>query len=517
MLAHRSSTEDLIWSKIGLVFHSYCPELGSRCLCCVDATKWVCLQRQVSPSPFALAFLSITAKLLSRRFVDSMDSTNKIDLAGHYEDVDSVSKAPVIAQTTIRDSRMTAAILAENPRPFRKSFLNLYVCIFVGYLCSATNGFDANTFGGLTAMTSFTDYFGITPTNEGLVAAFYVIGNVAGSFFAGPCADMYGRRVGMAIGSAICIVGAVLQAAGTGMGMLMAGRFVLGFGAVLVQTSGPAYVVEMAYPKYRGQLTGGYQACFFLGTIVSTWLEYGLSYLDTTQTFVWRVPMAVQGVPSVLVLATVWLIPESPRWYVGNDMVDKARDVLVKYHGDGNPDSLVVALELEEMLEVINLEGSNKRWWDFRELFSDRAARYRIFLVTCIAWFGQLDLPPTSYYFPLMAKTAGITSSQTQLLLNALQTPIMMCAALCGLYFIGLFDRRPLLMISSAGMSASVIVITACTANQAGRPAVGGTGIAFIYVFLVVFAFAWVGALLRSLPRISLTSFIDTNAISVSV
>jgi len=41
-------------------------------------------------------------------------------------------------------------------------------------------------------------------------------------------------------------------------------------------------------------------------------------------------------------------------------------------------------------------------------------------------------------------------------------------------------------------MSASVAIITACTANQAGNPAVGGTGVAFLYVFLVVFAFAWV-------------------------
>lgn len=100
-----------------------------------------------------------------------------------------------------------------------------------------------------------------------------------------------------------------------------------------------------------------------------------------------------------------------------------------------------------------------------------------------------------------MAATAGITDSRTQLLLNALQTPIMMCAALCGLYFIGRIDRRPLLMFSSAGMSASVAIITACTANQAGKPTVGGAGIAFLYVFLVVFAFAWVRLILLRTPH----------------
>ena len=76
--------------------------------------------------------------------------------------------------------------------------------------------------------------------------------------------------------------------------------------------------------------------------------------------------------------------------------------MLVKYHGDGDPNSEVVALELEEMQAVISHSGADKRFWDIRGLFNSRAARYRTFLVVCIAWFAQLDLPLTSYYFPLM-------------------------------------------------------------------------------------------------------------------
>lgn len=167
-------------------------------------------------------------------------------------------------------------------------------------------------------MPGFIDYFGINKNNQGLVAALYVIGNVAGSFVAGPCSDKYGRRAGMAIGSIICIIGAVAQTAAQNLSALEAGRFVLGIGAVIVQTAGPSYVVEMAYPKYRGQLTGGYQACFFLGTIVSTWLEYGLYFCKTSSSFVWRVPLAVQATPSLTILCFVWMIPESPRWQVGS-------------------------------------------------------------------------------------------------------------------------------------------------------------------------------------------------------
>ena len=94
-----------------------------------------------------------------------------------------------------------------------------------------------------------------------------------------------------------------------------------------------------------------------------------------------------------------------PDRYVGQGQVDKAKAILVKYHGDGDPGSAIVALEMKEMLEVISAQGSDKRWWDFRGLFNSRSARYRTFLVSCIALFGTLDLPPTSYYLPLMGES----------------------------------------------------------------------------------------------------------------
>lgn len=67
----------------------------------------------------------------------------------------------------------------------------------------------------------------------------------------------------------------------------------------------------------------------------------------------------------------------------------------------------------------------------------------------------------------------------------------MMISTLSGLNIIERYGRRKLLMSSSFWMSVSVAVIIACTAEQAGHPAVGLVGIAFIYVFLVAFAFVW--------------------------
>lgn len=38
-------------------------------------------------------------------------------------------------------------------------------------------------------------------------------------------------------------------------------------------------------------------------------------------------------------------------------------------------------LEYREMVEDISNTGSDKRWWDYRELFNSRETRYRSMLV----------------------------------------------------------------------------------------------------------------------------------------
>lgn len=40
-----------------------------------------------------------------------------------------------------------------------------------------------------------------------------------------------------------------------------------------------------------------------------------------------------------------------------------------RYHGYGDPDSKIVSLEMKEMKASISTNGSDKKWWDFRELY----------------------------------------------------------------------------------------------------------------------------------------------------
>ncbi|KZT57251.1 general substrate transporter [Calocera cornea HHB12733] len=414
---------------------------------------------------------------------------------GHPDDRTTPSPVPDVIKPEgpKAGNPLQQVLIDEPPHPFSWPMLRLYGCLWCAYLCSMTNGFDANTFGGFTAMQTFMDYFGVYGGSElGFMVTMYIIGNLVGGVFAGQLTDPYGRRFGMAIGSVTCIMGSVMQTAAQNKSTILGGRFFLGMGAVIVQTAGTTYAAELAHPAYRAILTGGYQSCFFIGTMTSTFIEYGLSAPANPGNIEWRIPSIIQAAPSVLLLCFVWFIPETPRWLVANGKVEKAREVLIKYHGEGNPDSKLVKLEMAEMEAHIKTDGSDKRWWDLRELFRTRASIHRMIILLAFALFQNLIWPPTSYYLPLMLKNAGITDSRRQLLLNAVQTPVMIGGAIINAFIVERVGRRHLLMFGSCGMVVTLSVLTACTALQTDHPNLGTPGVVFIYLFLLNFAMTWV-------------------------
>ncbi|KAK3671457.1 hypothetical protein LTR78_008735 [Recurvomyces mirabilis] len=421
-----------------------------------------------------------------------MDSKDEHSTALHSEDIHPALKNETEYEVkAVQDSRFAAAVAQNKPSPLSKGLLMLYPILFVAFMNSAANGFDGNTFGGVSALPDFQSRFGTdVAASQGFLAALYILGNVLGSFVAGPLTDTFGRRIGMAVANIIVVIGTVVQAAASQRRDMIVGRIVLGVGSVMLGPSAQAYTVEISHPAYRGVMMGLYNGCYFIGAIVSTWLEYGLVN-DSKGELNWRLPMATQACPCVIVLAFVWFLPESPRWLMSRGREHEARSILTKYHGEGDPGHYLVQIEMDEMRNAIDTSGSDKRWWDYRELFNSRGARHRMFLVLCVGFFGQIDLPPTSYYMPLMAKVAGFTSINQQLLMNALQSPVMTVAVLLGVRFIDKAGRRPMLMASSSICSFCVLMVIICTALQHTNPHLGLTGIAFVYVFLFAFAFVW--------------------------
>lgn len=133
-------------------------------------------------------------------------------------------------------------------------------------------------------------------------------------------------------------------------------------------------------------------------------------------------------------------------------------------------------------------------WWEFRELFNTKAARYRLYMVIAMAFFGQWSgNNVVNYFMPQMVKAAGITNPSTQLLINAINPIFSFLGALYGATLLDKLGRRVMLMAGLGGGLFAYILLTAFTAASETKPNLSYGTIVSIYLFGIFFA--WVSYL----------------------
>lgn len=221
---------------------------------------------------------------------------------------------------------------------------------------------------------------------------------------------------------------------------------------------------------------------------------YGTGFMDTN--WCWRIPLLLQLVPSSIIIVSCLFVPETPRWHLAHGNHDKAREILIKYHGNGDPESALVALTMKEMTEGIDLQGSDKRWWDYSDLYTTRSSRYRLFCIWVMSFLASfMGNGVASYFLPVMLQKAGITSESYQLLINALN---VVCSAICafvGCLFVDRVGRRKMLLGGTAGLCMFLCIICALTATyQTSSKATANSAralVASIILFGCSFSAGW--------------------------
>jgi len=374
----------------------------------------------------------------------------------------------------------------------------LYLVLIIAFVNSANNGYDGSMIGTISNFAEYSDYFNLGDKGVGQLAGVIngvlSLGGMLGGLFAGPLTDLWGRRVGMTIGSIIVIVGAVIQASTTSYAQLVVGRFIVGFGIPVTVTAAPVWVAELSPPSLRGTIGGFYNTFWFVGSSFATITGLGVVGYPVGSNLKWRIPLALQAAPSVFVLLTIWFLPESPRWLIAHGREAEGVAILARYHADGDESAPIVQEQKEEILARIEDEKAQKNSGSFIKLISSRPALHRLAICFIIAMYPGNSV--ISYYLPAILATANITNPTTSLVINTLLNVFSWVAAVSGaLSLVDRWGRRKMALLATINVVVGYVLITALTSVAYNAPD-GNFGatvgvVVFIYVTNIVYGIGW--------------------------
>lgn len=91
------------------------------------------------------------------------------------------------------------------------------------------------------------------------------------------------------------------------------------------------YMSEIAPKKVRGALVSGYQFCITIGILLANCVVYATQ--NRTDTGSYRIPIAVQFLWAIILAVGLFILPESPRYYVKKGRLEDAAKSLANVRG----------------------------------------------------------------------------------------------------------------------------------------------------------------------------------------
>jgi len=285
---------------------------------------------------------------------------------------------------------------------------------------------------------------------HGTVVASALIGTVIGSLLFGKPADRYGRRFILKLLGILYFVSAVGSALAWEMFSFSIFRFIGGLAVGGTSVISPMYIAEISPARVRGRLVAITQFNIVLGILLA-YLSNWIISMQNLGEWEWRWMFGVEAIPAAVFFVLLFFTPRSPRWLVGQGLLEEARAVLSQVGTDtGN---------VEEELRLIqrSLREDTK---SLQEPFFRRKYLKPIMLAVMIAMFNQLSgINALIYYTKRIFEMAGAesTSALAQSVIIGFTNLIFTMAAML---VIDHFGRKKLMLIGSIGYILSLSVVT---------------------------------------------------------
>jgi sugar porter (SP) family MFS transporter len=258
----------------------------------------------------------------------------------------------------------------EAPVTF-KAYLMCAFAAFAGVLC----GYDSGYISSVLGMPAFKRQYGRPVPIEqdatgytyytwekSLIVAILSAGTFIGALVSGYLADKFGRR-GTIIGPGcgLFAVGVIVQVSYSKVAGLVAGRLISGLGVGFVSAVSILYVSEVSPRRVRGAIVSAYQFAITVGIMLASCVGYATRNFEDSAAY--RIPIGIQFLFALTLATGLFFLPESPRYWVKKNRLDKAAFALARVRGQP-VDSAFIEDELAEIVasQVSESQGGEGSW-----------------------------------------------------------------------------------------------------------------------------------------------------------
>ncbi|TRM65012.1 general substrate transporter [Schizophyllum amplum] len=343
-------------------------------------------------------------------------------------------------------------------------FFNVFAAVFSSF-GAFLFGYDSGIIASVITMDKYLERFGDRDDLTGAVVSTFTGGCFFGSALGAWTNDKIGRRRSIQVGTILALWGCSMQAGAPNVACLLVGRIIGGFAIGLLSMTVPLYNTEIAPYRIRGFLVGLTQQMLGIGFIVANWVGYGCQFMDTDTS--WRLPLALQLVPAVVLLVGIQFLPESPRWLLEMNRDEEARRVVMLISDPQNEAETAEAEEQFDSMSATIKAESIVRTRNITDLWTTPAMTKRTLVAVGVQTFGQFTgINVINYFGPQMYRSLGIVGSQ-ELLVQGIYGAV---GPITNLFFIlFILDRvgrkKPLMFGSFANICTFSILAAIVATN----------------------------------------------------
>ncbi|BCR89741.1 sugar porter family MFS transporter [Aspergillus chevalieri] len=221
-----------------------------------------------------------------------------------------------------------------------------------------------------------------------LISSLMPLGAMAGALMMMPLNHYLGRRNSIIVSCMWYSLGGGLCAGARSVGMLFAGRFILGIGVGIEGGCVGIYISECVPPELRGNLVSIYQLMIAFGEVIG--YATGAIFFDVPSGS-WRWMLGSSVLFSTILWAGMCFLPESPRWLVSKGKNGRAWQVWKSLREVSEAKNLEEYLAMEITVKNEVERSNNVAWWQrYMEVCLIPRNRRALIYASAMIFFGQM-------------------------------------------------------------------------------------------------------------------------------